>query len=109
MNTVGFIARAFRFLIEVVNVIAAFCLLVFVVFYVTRRDEVISAGAGFGYYSDTAIVVGVVISVVSYVLIMGLLCTFIEIRSSLARIETRLGEQDFTPHSSSRNQSEPRL
>ena len=109
MNTVGFIARAFRFLIEVVNVVAAFSLLVFVVFYITRRDEIISAGAGFGYYGDTAIVVGAAISVVSYILIMGLLCTFIEIRSSLARIQTKLGEQVLTPHSSSRNQSEPRL
>ena len=111
MSTVRFVASAFRWIIELLNILFALTFIFAVLVYLFNRDAIVRPAASFGYYSDFGMVVAFLLVAVTYIVFMGLLCVILEIRESLKRLETR-GDYATEYSSTSRtigNGKEPRI
>lgn len=87
MSTVRFVASAFRWIIELMNVLFALILIFAVLVYLFNRDAIVGSAASLGFYSELSVIASFALIAVIYIVFMGLLCVILEIWESLKRIE----------------------
>lgn len=93
MSTIRLVANAFRWIIEIVNVVAAVGIIILIFTYIFNRDQIVGAATSYGFATDVAVLYLIISSVVGYVLVMGLLCVILEIRESLKRLEGKNSDE----------------
>ena len=98
-----FIAKAFRVIVEGINWLAL-ALLVFSIFvYIFNRNAALEYLGHYGIYADSMVVFYAVYLVVAYILVMGVLCVFLEIYSSLDQlVQSSSADRDTSAPSSRR-------
>ena len=86
MSSVRFIAKAFRAIVEAMNWVALAVLVLGIIGYVFNRDAMLGFMGQYGIYADGMMLLYVLGLAVSYILVMGVLCVFLEIYASLDRL-----------------------
>ena len=111
MSTVRFVATAFRWIIELLNVLFALIFVVALLVFLFNREAIVGPAAALGYRGDFSMVMGFLFVAVIYIVFMGLLCVILEIWESLKRLEKG---REYSLVSSQapdnfRRQNEPRI
>jgi uncharacterized membrane protein len=111
VSTVRFVATAFRWIIELLNVLFALLFGFSAFVYIFNREAILGPAASLGYRSEFAMITSFLLIAVIYIVFMGLLCVILEIWESLKRLEA---ERDHSLRSSEaggsvRTQREPRI
>jgi hypothetical protein len=111
MSTVRVVATAFRWIIELLNIVFAVILVFSVLVYLFNRDVIVGSAASFGYRSEFAMIIGYLLIAVVYIVFMGLLCVILEIWESLKRLEAERNSSLGSSKASGdiRTQREPRI
>ena len=87
-----------RSFVECLNWLALILLVAGIGVYVFKRDAALQYMGQYGLYADGMMLLYAVYSVVAYILVMGVLCVFLEIYASLDQLARASRSSGIAPH-----------